>query len=190
MHYAPNILMIGSLARNAGKTALACAVIRKCSALRDVVAVKVATVRRGGPEDTLPGKRGYIITQERGVGKAGASTGKALPDTQRFLAAGACKACWMRAMDDRLEPAAAALRSLFEPGTPVVCESTSLRRVLEPGAFILLRRRGEHPAKASAQALSGFADRILTFDGSAFDLDADDIGYDGSAWKVGDHVAS
>jgi hypothetical protein len=64
----PNMVMIGGNSRNAGKTTLACNIIRKLSSTNKVTALKVTSIRPG--ESGMHGNHsdenfsGYSITEE------------------------------------------------------------------------------------------------------------------------------
>lgn len=187
MLHAPNMLLIGSAGRNSGKTTFACALLQRLSAKHEIVAAKVTTIQecdgtcpRGGEGcgvcATLDGR--YCIAEEAIRGET--------KDTQRLLAAGASKVYWLRVMKEHLAEGAQALIETIGTGRPVICESNSLRIVVEPGAFLLFRHSGLETVKASADAVRRYADRIVTWDGTRFDLHPANVAIMGAQWKIGD----
>lgn len=179
------MLMVGSAGRNSGKTEFACAVIRKFGGARGLVGVKVTSVEerdgkcpRGGEGcgvcSTLEGN--YLVTEEVDAGR-----GK---DTERLAAAGAHKVYWLRVLKAHLEEGTAALLDRIGPGAIVICESNSLRTVVDPGAFLMFRHRNSRSYKASAEAVRKHADRIVTFSGHGLDLDLDDVNLIEDRWAI------
>lgn len=185
MRYAPGMLLIGSTGRNAGKTLLACGLLARYAgqgtplAAGKVTAVQErdGTCPRGGAGcgvcSTLTGA--YCLTEEteRGGSK----------DTQRLLTAGAERVHWLRVLKAHLEEGAE--RLLSEWGNrPAVCESNSLRAVVEPGVFVMCRPADDEAVKASAASVLAEADCIVTFDGDAHDGGLDRFFLQDGAWQI------
>lgn len=180
------MLMIGSAGANVGKTELACAILRKFSrAGKDIVGIKVTTIDerdgqcpRGGEGcgvcSSLEGV--YLITQETDPASA--------KDTARLLAAGAGRVYWLRVLRAHIEEGFAALMEVVGPYATSICESNSLRRVVEPGLFFVAERKGVKTWKPSALEVKQYADRIVISDGSSFDLDIDRIVLDNGKWSL------
>lgn len=179
------MLMIGSAGANVGKTELACALIKKFSKSRDVVGIKVTTIKakdgtcpRGGQGcgvcSSLEGI--YCITEE-----TNSSSDK---DTARLLAAGASRVFWLRALREHLLEASTALLDVIGPDTISICESNSLRQVVKPGLFLMVRNRNLKCWKSSAQHVKKYADKIVTSDGGNFDFDLDRIKIINSKWVI------
>lgn len=172
MLYAPRMLLTGSAGRNSGKTVFACDVLRRFASEEDIVAAKVTTIQERGGACPRGGdgcgvcsslETDYCITEE---------TAKDGPkDTQRLLAAGAKRVYWLRVLKEHLEQGARALLETIGDDHLTICESNSLRAVVEPGLFLLFRRRQSNEFKASAKAVRRWADRVVVFDGNRFDVD-------------------
>ncbi len=183
------MLMIGSAGANVGKTELACAILRKFSRPgEDIVGVKVTTINekdgqcpRGGEGcgvcSSLEGV--YLITQETDP-----ASGK---DTARMLAAGASRVYWLRVLRTHIEEGFAALLETVGPAATSICESNSLRQVVEPGLFFLAERKGAKAWKPSASEVKKYADRIVVSDGSSFDFDIDRITLENGKWLLRAH---
>ncbi|MFH1530225.1 MAG: hypothetical protein ABIK09_05750 [Pseudomonadota bacterium] len=178
----PHWLLIGAAGRNAGKTALACALIARH---HPVAAVKVTVVRpsdhgcpRGGDGcgvcssvDDTP----YWITEE---------TDRASPkDTARLLDAGASPVLWLCTRQAALPEALDALLARLPDG-PVIAESNSLRHLVTPGLFLMVRLQGDPTTKPSARAVLPHVDRVVHSDGAVFDLDLDDVVLEDGAWRL------
>jgi len=166
------MLMIGSSGANVGKTELACALIRKFSKSRPIIGIKVTTIKakdgqcpRGGEGcgvcSSLEGN--FAITEE-----VNSSSEK---DTARLLAAGASQVFWLRVMKTHLKEGVTALLDIIGSDAVLVCESSSLRQVVEPGLFLIVEQTGSKVWKSSARKVKKYADRIVVSDGSSFDFD-------------------
>lgn len=180
----PGMLMIGSASRGGGKTGFACSLINKFSSQCEIIGIKVTTIHdtAGGCPHGQSGcgvctslEGHYYITEE--------TDNKADKDTCKMLAAGATRVFWIKALKTHLEEAATALLNIIGEDTVSVCESNSLRSVVEPDLFIMTESFPEK-RKASAEAVSQYADRIVFFDGNKFDIDADDIKLVNRQWIV------
>ena len=180
------MLMIGSAGANVGKTELACAILRKFgNKSGDIVGIKVTTIKekdgqcpRGGEGcgvcSSLEGV--YCITEETDP-----TSGK---DTARLLAAGARRVFWVRVLKTHLEDGLASLLEIIGPGVTSICESNSLRHVVEPGLFLMAHRKDAENWKESARQVKKYADRIVVSDGSSFDLDIDRIKLEDGKWAL------
>jgi len=63
-----------------------------------------------------------------------------------------------------------------------ICESNSLRQVVEPGLFVMLKGQKAAGCKASARNVARYADRIIIFDGENFHINSDEIGLINGKW--------
>ncbi len=185
MIYAPRLLLIGATGRNAGKTLMATAVIRRFSAMTPIVGAKVTTISerngecpRGGKGcgvcSSVDGK--FVITLEE--------KGTEEKDTQRLLAAGAEKVFWLRVLKDHLEEGARALLEQAGPDAWIVCESNSLRTVLEPGLFIMVSAQDAGSVKPSAVQVYDRIDVLAPFDGKSFAFDVSQIELREKGWAL------
>ena len=183
------MLMIGSAETSAGKTELACALIKKFSRDRDIVGIKVTTIKakdgrcpRGGRGcgvcSSLDGD--FAITEET----ASSCDGVADKDTRRLLAAGARRGFWLRAMKAQLLGGATALLDIIGPGAVSVCESNSLRQVVEPGLFLMVKAGSSKKWKGSAEDVKKYADKIVVSGDGSFDLDIGRIRLVGGKWTM------
>jgi len=182
MLYAPNMILIGAASRDAGKTVFACELVRRFAA-DGVVGAKVTAVQetngtcpRGGQGcgvcSSLEGD--YCLTEELESGTE--------KDTQRLLASGAQRVFWLRVLKENLDDAAPVLLDTIGRRAPVICESNSLRRAIEPSLFFMLRRSGAQTIKASAEAVLHYADIPVQSDGHGFDVDFERLSLDNGRW--------
>lgn len=165
------MLMIGSAGANVGKTELACAIIKRFGKSSDIIGIKVTTIKakdgqcpRGGYGcgvcSSLEGD--FYITQE--TNKA---SGK---DTSRLLAAGASRVYWLRVMKTHLQEGLKALLDIIGPDAITICESNSLREMVEPGLFLMVRGHNDKMWKSSADEVKKYADKIVVSNDDKFDL--------------------
>ena len=179
------MLMIGSAGANVGKTELACALIRKFSRDRNIIGVKVTTIKakdgqcpRGGDGcgvcSSLEGE--FCITEETNTDSD--------KDTTRLMAAGASQVFWLRIMNTHLEEGLTPLLDTIGHDAVSICESNSLRQVVKPGLFLMVKGRDSKSWKSSAQQVKQYADRIVVCDGNGFDLDIDQVRLIDKKWVM------
>jgi len=180
-----NMLMIGSSGSNVGKTELACALLRRFGGNHRIVGVKVTAIE--GKDGSCPrGGLGcgvcssmdaeYRITEE--------TDRHSRKDTGRLLVAGADKVYWLRVMRTHLCQGLTAVLEAVGRDTVLICESNSLRQVVEPGLFLIVDRADRRSWKRSAQQVRQHADRNVLSDGSRFDLDLGRIQLAGTRWLL------
>lgn len=182
---APHMIMLGSTGRDCGKTVFACEVIRRFRARGKLVGVKVTTVQERDGLCPHGGEgcgacsslaENYALTEETEV--------EGTKDTQRLLASGADRVLWLRVLREHLEEGARALLDAIGPDTLAVCESNSLRTVLEPGVFLMIQPLAASNIKASAQRVMDLADCQVFSDGTTFDFNWEALGVLGGRWVL------
>jgi len=194
------MLMIGSAATNAGKTELACALIRKFSKSNNITGIKVTTIKekngqcpRGGEGcgvcSSLDGD--FCITEETEkkppkylAPQFIAGFADSNKDTAKLLSAGASRVFWLRVTKTHLKEGIAALLNVIGPDAVSICESNSLRQVIEPGLFLMAKSNNSNVWKSSAKKVKKYADRIVVSDGSTFDFDLDRIKLIDGRWTM------
>ncbi len=181
----PDTLLLGSAARKAGKTAFAVRVIRRLAPRRDIVGVKLTPLPEEGDSPLSHGK-----SESAEAGCAGPwrideeTSADERTDTGRMILAGAGKAFWLRARRERLAEAAAALWERIPAGSCVVAEGGSLRRVLKPGLFVLLRGLDGGDIKDSYRELLPLADGLGVFNGREWDFPPEACRFVDGAWMI------
>jgi molybdopterin-guanine dinucleotide biosynthesis protein A len=185
MNKLDGMLMIGSAGANVGKTQLACALINKFGKDQDIVGIKVTTITAKGAQCPRGGwgcgvcsslEGDFCITEE-----TDSTSGK---DTARLLAAGASRVFWLRVMKTHLKEGMTALLDKIGPDAVLVCESNSLRQVVEPGLFLMVKGRHLKAWKSSAEEVKEYADRIVTSKGDGFDFDIDRVKLTDGKWTI------
>jgi hypothetical protein len=183
--YRPDLLLIGAASRNSGKTELACRLIGRHAASLPIVGLKVTTVERTDgqcPHGVAGCGVCSSLTEPWRVSREEA--GESPKDTSRLLASGARWVYWMQVLRSELAGGAADLLTRIPSGWVGVCESTSLREVVEPGLFLLVRAAGSLWAKPSARAMAPFAEQVVVSDGRSFDFDLDRISVVAGQWAL------
>jgi len=177
------MLMVGSLGRSLGKTELSCSIIKKFGPKCDIIGIKVTTIE--DPDGGCPHGSGcgacssldadYDITEE--------TDSKSDKDTCRMLAAGAERVFWLRALKTHLEDGMSALLDTIGKDAICICESNSLRHLVEPGLFVMVKNHETKELKPSAVEVERHADLSVYFDGTGFDIDLDEIGLVDGRWS-------
>lgn len=179
----PGMIMLGAAGRNAGKTEFACSLIKKLALSHQVMGIKVTTVHdrdagcprgenRCGACTSFAGS--MCLSQEDGT--------SASKDTARMLSAGAGRVFWLRIHKESLAGSLSVLRRLTGAGGLVVCESNSLRLVVEPDLFIVIRDSRNEAIKPSCLEVIDLADAVVGSDGSSFTLPPEDLVVAGEHW--------
>lgn len=134
--YIPNLLIISGKGTKSGKTSMACRIISQYSEL-GITSVKISPhyheatpglIRISGSDD-------YVIYEEKQKG-----TNK---NTSRMLDAGAAKVYLACVWNCPIVDVFNIIMKNVPTGTPVICESPSLRNFVEPGIFIIMEKYAE-----------------------------------------------
>jgi molybdopterin-guanine dinucleotide biosynthesis protein A len=167
----PGMLIVGATGKNVGKTEFACSLIKKFRSQCGLIGIKVTILK---DDKNKPAKNGhesgvksYCITEE---------TNRLIKkDTGKMLAAGASKVYWLRTYRRHLEEGISELLNIVGKNTISICESNSLRNIIEPGLFIMVKDYDSENSKASAKEVSQYVDRFVYSDGKKFNIDLDEI---------------
>ena len=180
-----NILIIGSTGRNTGKTEFACRIIEKHSAQKEIIGVKVIPVDKNegnchrGDEgcglcDSLTGD--YEIIEETTVDSS--------KDTSRMLKAGAQKVYLLIVDRNSLEKGINAVLRMIPDNALLVIESNSIRKVIEPGLFIVIKNLMNNSVKQSCAEVIIFADKIIGFNKMNWDFNPDKVLILNERWMI------
>lgn len=130
-------IIVGGESSNVGKTTVVCRLIRGFPDIAWTV-VKISGRGHGHGHGLEPGAWSLTAEQEAGTAK----------DTQRYLAAGAAHALWLRGS---LEAALPALRERLARASGWIIESTRAAALIEHDVAILVRFGPEVEIKESAK---------------------------------------
>ena len=158
---ADNMILVGATARNIGKTALAVKLIEHYSKKQDVVAIKVVTVHNHGDRCPRGGKGCGICSSLKTCFDIREEKGEGTKDTMLFRTAGARAVYLVRTHPEGLEKAMEAVLAYTKQDDFIICESNSVRLVVKPGEFIMIRDE-EQEIKPSAAEVIKKADRIFS----------------------------
>jgi molybdopterin-guanine dinucleotide biosynthesis protein A len=179
----PGMLMVGAGDRNVGKTEFACSLIRKFAQHRNIIGVKVTTIEQTNGSCPHGGKGcGVCATLEGNFSITEETDSESDKDTCRMLAAGAKKVFWLRVLKKHLEEGVKALQVALGTDAISVCESNSLRSIVEPDLFFMFKALGSDKCKPTAASVEKYADRTVLFDGSDFDISLDEIKLINGRW--------
>jgi hypothetical protein len=153
--------VVGGNSRNIGKTSVVAALI---SALRHRrwTAIKLTQYGHGvcsadGQEcGCAPAEHPFAITAE--TDPSGAT------DTSRFLAAGACRALWVRVRQGALETVLPALGQAIAQDENVIIESNSILRFWRPDVYLTVLDPIRKDFKSSAREFLERADACLVLE--------------------------
>ena len=182
---SPRMLLIGAAGRDAGKTYFATSLLRQFTSANDIVAVKVTPIEK--VTDRCPHGRddcNVCATLKGNFEIAEETDPEPDKDTCKMLAAGAKRVFWLRSLKSHLKAGAAAMLEATGSSAVLICESNSLRTVVEPGLFVMLKNRSATEPKPSSRAVLRHIDRIVLFDGAGFDIDFDDFSVTPKGWTL------
>lgn len=171
------MLLIVGTNRDSGKTSLAVELIRSLSYDHPVTAIKVSPHfhQTEDWENVIKKCDGFQIIKE-----SRSNTGK---DSSRMLQAGASKVYFIEAWDRNLKRAFHDLVPLLDPCSPIICESGWLRKLVKPGLFIILNRKGNRELKPTIEKYLRLDHLWIEFDGQGFKRDITGIKFEDKAWR-------
>ncbi|GFZ33573.1 hypothetical protein CSC2_40990 [Clostridium zeae] len=160
-----HMILIGSTGRNSGKTTLAASLIRKWKGELSVIALKVTTIEHKNGKCPRGGEGCGICTNIEDnfelVEEINPNKNK---DTSLLLSAGADRVYWLKCLNDHLEEGIECFMSKISKNTLIICESNSLRNVVLPGSFVMIKNICNDSIKKSAAEVMNKADFILEND--------------------------
>ena len=158
----PNMLLVGSTARNTGKTTFCAEFIRKWHGRFDIVGVKITTIHNENRQCHHGDNGCGACTSFDGdcevIEELCTSGNK---DTSGLLQAGAAKVYWVKAKKRGLGEAAGRFMAVVPNNAIVVCESNSLSKIVTPGVTVVTHRSGVDEIKPSSEPMLKKADFIV-----------------------------
>jgi hypothetical protein len=167
-----NLLLISGSGRNCGKTTLACKIIANITKTTTVYALKISPHfhQMSEKQELLLKQKDYSIFRETDMNST--------KDSSRMLKAGAKESLYLQCEDQAVPEVFKQVIEFLPKDVPIVCESGSLSKSVQPGLHLFLEN-GNKKCKHHDSA-----DRIIHFNGDAFDLYIDQIVFDGITWKL------
>ncbi len=181
----PNFLVIGSYARNSGKTGFSQKLIN--SIKQDVVALKVTIIKKGEKAGICPRggegcgvcsslKENFELTEE--------TKRDGLKDTSKLLIAGASKVYWLRVKEDSVLEGLNLFLNKIDDSTSVICESNSIMKYINPAVFILLKSKTGKTRKESALNVESKADLIVETTENSINFNFEDMTFINNRWML------
>ncbi|GKU26764.1 hypothetical protein [Clostridium folliculivorans] len=159
------MFLIGSTGRNSGKTTLATALIEKFKKEFLIIALKITTIEHKDGKCPRGGDGCGVCTNIQDnfelIEEVSTSSNK---DTSLLLKAGAEKVYWLKCLQSHLDEGMEYFMSVIPKNSLIICESNSLRNIIVPGSFVMIKNVGNNIAKKSASAVISKADFILEND--------------------------
>ncbi|NOU46302.1 MAG: hypothetical protein HOO86_04480 [Bacteroidales bacterium] len=175
-----NILLVAGTGRNIGKTTLACHLISHFSKKNEIIGLKITSIYpdengfHGNKSSEMQGK--FEIQEEFSVNQN--------KDTYRMKQAGASRVFFVRVKDECLEESMEALFQQNDKNKIIICESASLRNIITPGLFLMVRSVDESRIKERSVKLFPLADQIIFSNECDHENIISSIELDRNGWKL------
>ena len=173
-----SILLITGSERNIGKTSLVCEVIKLFGRKNALTAIKVSAHFHEPTPDLklLEETNDYKIYQEFSV-----NTGK---DSSRMLKSGAKYAFYLEVKKGTIERAFNMFLEKYNPGLPIVCESTALASVIEPGIRLHVTTTKSERDETGIKNDKSLNIVRVSFNGNSFTLSLSNLRLENGNWKI------
>lgn len=162
-----------------GKTHLICSLLEHFTSEKRVNAVKFITYYDG--DDAYHGSELEPLSANFDIREETNISGK--KDSSAMLRSGASKVLVVRSKVEHMRDAFLNLRGLLDVNIPVIVESNSLRSIIEPGIFVMLRPEELTDTKNSATRVFDEADIVICMNKSRFDDIVSLIELTDKGWK-------
>lgn len=180
-----NILIIGSTSRNVGKTEFVCRIIENNSAHKEIIGIKVIPLKKNeekchrgedgcGLCDSLKGEYEIIEEKKTDLSK----------DTSRMLKAGAKKVYLLIVDRKYLEKGIDAVLKIIPDSALIIIESNTIRKVIEPGLFIVIKNLLNNSVKPTCGEVIEFADKIIGFKNMNWDFHPEKVLIQNERWII------
>lgn len=156
------MILIGSTARNSGKTTLAVSIIEKYKSVVPVYGIKVTTIAEKHGKCIHGGEGCGVCTNfedDFDITEEFNNTNN--KDTSVLLAGGAEKVYWLKTLASYIDEGIAAVIKKIPAQALIICESNSLRKVVEPGVFVMVKNTEDNQIKTSAAEVMDQADIVF-----------------------------
>lgn len=163
--YLPQMLLIGSSGRNSGKTTLAVGFIQKWKDKFPIIALKITTIEKKDGKCPRGGKGCGVCTNiEENFELIEEKNVNSNKDTSLLLTSGTKKVYWLKTLKTHIDEGIKHFLTIIPKDALVICESNSLRNIVKPGVFIMLRNTKNASIKKSASEVIDKADLIIEGD--------------------------
>lgn len=178
LKYLPKLLLITGNGKNVGKTTLCTRIIDRQKEKYDFIAVKISTHFHDYlPDDKLLYKSDELIIIE----ELKHNTGK---DSSKMLDAGAKRVFFIMVKDENLKFAFNELIKIVGKKYPMIVESTSLRGIVKPSLFVVIKNIRTKNVKKYLKPFLNYIDVNIVYDGEKFNFDDSRIKFNGKEWQL------
>lgn len=161
----PQMILIGSSSRNSGKTTIAMELIKQLKNRSPIIGLKVTTIQQKNSKCPRGGEGCGTCSNMKGNFELLEETNaNAKKDTSLLLSTGAEKVYWLKCLKTHIKPAIEEFMLQVPKDTLIICESNSLRTVVNPGIFIMVKNSQNNIIKNSASEVIHNADIIIEND--------------------------
>ena len=101
-----------------------------------------------------------------------------------MLKAGAKQVYLLLVDRNSLEKGINAVLRIIPDNAWIVIESNSIRKVIEPGLFIVIKNLMNHSVKNSCAEVIEFADKIIEFNNMNWDFNPDSVLIQNESWMI------
>lgn len=174
-------MLLAGNGRKIGKTTLACAIIQAHCQTAAIIGLKVTTMYANdthyhGKHDTL------LETPCEMFEETNISSEK---DTSRMLRAGASKVFYIRCHDAHIREAFQGFLNQIDKNAVIICESGSLRSIIEPGLFLYIEDQSRTVEKEKHRTIKPLAHRIVRSENLQLDIQVSDIAVNAlTGWQL------
>ncbi|MDI3537542.1 MAG: hypothetical protein PWP30_2024 [Eubacteriaceae bacterium] len=168
MKNMPNMILIGSTARNIGKTRTAVSMIEKLKLNRPVIGLKITCIDEKNGKCMHGNTKCGVCTSFSGKSeliREFSKTGD--KDTCKMLNAGARQVFWLKTLRSELKQSFEHFLESIPEHALIVCESNSLRKYVKPACFIMVTGSDNRASKASALEVIEMADQFISYEAAA-----------------------
>ena len=134
MERLDNLLIVAGAGRNVGKTEFVCRLIEKHSSQSDIYGLKVSAIY---PDEAI--YHGDHSNKRFSTNLFEETRNNLDKDTSRMLRAGAKKVYYLQGDDEQIRIGFQEFQSMIPSSAPIVCESSSLWKYVQPGLLILVK---------------------------------------------------
>jgi hypothetical protein len=154
-----NLLIVAGAGRNVGKTEFVCRLITQISRQMDIYGLKVSAIHPDeemyhGNHSTQPCTTNLYEERRSDLDK----------DTSRMLRAGATQVYYLQGDDEQIRTGFQEFQRSIPLSVPIVCESSSLWKYVQPGLLILIKTASVE-TKPRALEIAEHASLIVESDG-------------------------
>ena len=154
-----NLLIVAGAGRNVGKTEFVCRLIAQISRQIDIYGLKVSAIH---PDEAI--YHGDHATQTFTTNLFEERRSDLDKDTSHMLRAGAKQVYYLQGDDEQIRTGFQEFQSRIPLSAPVVCESSSLWKYVQPGLLVLIKSTTVE-TKPRALEIAEHASLIVESDG-------------------------